>query len=101
MEDKMTKYDPWALDEYEQSIEDQIETFVPASAETNAKIDAAIEGYRARKLRESVEAKKEKVVINLVVDWDTAANFERIIERTHDTPSEAFAKVVQHEMAYA
>jgi predicted DNA binding CopG/RHH family protein len=37
------------LDPYEQSIEDQIETFVPVSAETRAKFDGIIE--RARNSR--------------------------------------------------
>jgi predicted DNA binding CopG/RHH family protein len=34
------------LDPYEQSIEDQIETFVPASAETRARLNKIIDGVR-------------------------------------------------------
>jgi hypothetical protein len=97
----MMKYDPWALDEYEQSIEDEIETYVPVDAETKARYDAAIEGYRARKLRESIAAQEPKVVINAVLDLQTAISFEQIAQRTHHTPSEVVTEMVRHEMAYA
>jgi hypothetical protein len=50
--------DPFALDEYEQSIEDSIETFMPIDAEIRAKIDAAIEGYAARKRREGMASQQ-------------------------------------------
>ena len=43
---KKTMFD---LDPYEQSIEDQVETFVPVSVKTKAKFDAIIE--KARKSR--------------------------------------------------
>jgi hypothetical protein len=92
MEAMMNKNDSFALDEYEQGIEDICETFVPVDPVTNAKIDAAIEGYKA-------EHSASTITISL--DASYARRLNAMAQTSKKTPAELVASMVRRELAYA